>query len=82
MQKWLKKTLLDDEHENEIDEMTSGDGPLLGWLDFHRLENAAAGTVKQLRGTKTHFRQSASWHLLEIMLIKEKFDAIFIHAFL
>ena len=33
MQKWLKKTLLDDEHENEIDEMTSKMGLCrVGWI--------------------------------------------------
>ncbi|XP_055635839.1 nuclear protein localization protein 4 homolog [Toxorhynchites rutilus septentrionalis] len=49
--------LLHDEHEAEVDELAHQLGlRRVGWIFTDLLaENAAAGTVKQLRGIKTHF---------------------------
>ncbi|XP_055602977.1 nuclear protein localization protein 4 homolog isoform X2 [Uranotaenia lowii] len=49
--------LLADEHEAEVDELAQKLGlRRVGWIFTDLLaENAAAGTVKQLRGIKTHF---------------------------
>lgn len=49
--------LLDDEHADEVDELAQQLGlRRVGWIFTDLLaENAAAGTVKHVRGIKTHF---------------------------
>lgn len=49
--------LLEDEHEAEVDEMARLLGlRRVGWIFTDLMaENAAAGTVKHVRGIKTHF---------------------------
>ncbi|XP_055377941.1 nuclear protein localization protein 4 homolog [Condylostylus longicornis] len=49
--------LLDDEHESEVDEVARALGlKRVGWIFTDLIsEDAAAGTVKQIRGIETHF---------------------------